>query len=130
MKIIAGFILALVLIGGGYGFYTSSKEKAAIEQIDRLTARWADAAQLAASTSRISLSGPVKDMQQIVRELEAVEPWTCTKGVKTALLAGMRAEIDVYMTFMRLGDSEPVLEPIRHARDDQRLAAERLAGCR
>lgn len=74
------------------------KAAAALAQNHR---KWVDTSELASSTSRLSLSGPVATLQSILRDSEAVLVPPCLSDAKTKLLTGMRLDIDGYLTFMR-----------------------------
>ncbi len=67
-----------------------------------LAGRWGDAFKVAGSTSRVALSQPVKDMQQIKRELEARKTETvCEVKLKGELLKSYDFAIDGFLNFMQ-----------------------------
>ncbi len=67
-----------------------------------LAGRWSDAFRVAGSTSRIALSQPVKDMQQIKRDLEARKAeTTCEIKLKNELLKSYDLAIDGFLQFMQ-----------------------------
>lgn len=67
-----------------------------------LASRWSDALKVAGSTSRIALSQPVKDMQQIKRDLEARKTeTTCELKLKNELLKSYDFAIDGFLQFMQ-----------------------------
>lgn len=67
-----------------------------------LASRWSDAFRVAGSTSRIALSQPVKDMQQIKRDLEARKTeTTCEIKLKNELLKSYDFAIDGFLQFMQ-----------------------------
>ncbi|WP_111860014.1 hypothetical protein [Acinetobacter sp. CFCC 10889] len=67
-----------------------------------LASRWSDAFRVAGSTSRVALSQPVKDMQQIKRDLEARQPTTdCEIKLKQELLNSYDYAIDGFLQFMQ-----------------------------
>jgi cell division protein FtsL len=67
-----------------------------------LAGRWSDAFKVANSTSRIALSQPVKDMQQIKRDLEGRATETaCEAKLKQELLKSYDFAIDGFLQFMQ-----------------------------
>lgn len=67
-----------------------------------LAGRWSDAFKVANSTSRIALSQPVKDMQQIKRDLEGRATETaCEVKLKQELLKSYDFAIDGFLQFMQ-----------------------------
>nr|WP_218951553.1 MULTISPECIES: hypothetical protein [Acinetobacter] len=67
-----------------------------------LASRWSDALKVAGSTSRIALSQPVKDMQQIKRDLEARKTeTTCELKLKNELIKSYDFAIDGFLQFMQ-----------------------------
>lgn len=67
-----------------------------------LAGRWSDAFSVAGSTSRIALSQPVKDMQQIKRDLESHSPKTdCEAKMKQELLKSYDFSINGFLQFMQ-----------------------------
>ncbi|ENW23332.1 hypothetical protein F925_02290 [Acinetobacter lwoffii NCTC 5866 = CIP 64.10 = NIPH 512] len=67
-----------------------------------LAGRWGDAFKVANSTSRIALSQPVKDMQQIKRDLEGRATETaCEAKLKQELLKSYDFAIDGFLQFMQ-----------------------------
>lgn len=68
--------------------------------VDGITSRWDDANALAGSTARINLSGPVGDLQEIAREVDALDPPPCAEKAHSLLTDYMRRVIDGYLSFM------------------------------
>lgn len=67
-----------------------------------LAGRWSDAFRVAGSTSRIALSQPVKDMQQIKRDLEShITKTECEAKMKQELLKSYDFSIDGFLQFMQ-----------------------------
>ncbi|ENW95784.1 hypothetical protein [Acinetobacter sp. NIPH 298] len=67
-----------------------------------LASRWSDAIKVAGSTSRIALSQPVKDMQEIKRNLEAKQTSTfCESKMKGELIKSYDYAIDGFLQFMQ-----------------------------
>lgn len=71
-----------------------------------LAGRWSDAFRVAGSTSRIALSQPVKDMQQIKRDLESHSTKTeCEAKMKLELLKSYDYSIDGFLQFMQKNEN-------------------------
>lgn len=67
-----------------------------------LASRWSDAIKVASSTSRIALSQPVKDMQEIKRSLNAKQTNTyCEAKMKAELINSYDYAIDGFLQFMQ-----------------------------
>ncbi|MEN8392422.1 hypothetical protein ABFP25_15045 [Acinetobacter indicus] len=67
-----------------------------------LSGKWVDALNVAGSTSRVSLSQPVKDMQEIRRQLRDKTTGThCESRMKQELLKSYDFAIDGFLNFMR-----------------------------
>lgn len=73
---------------------------ASLGAVDALMARWDDAAQVAGSTARVSLSGPVAQLQAIRRETQALVVPPCLERGKAEMIKGMEAKIDGVLGFM------------------------------
>ncbi|MDO5541718.1 MAG: hypothetical protein Q4F77_00275 [Acinetobacter sp.] len=66
-----------------------------------LAGRWVDALNVAGATSRISLSQPVKDLQEIRRKLSEKQTTTYCEGrMKKELLKSYDFAIDGFLNFM------------------------------
>lgn len=64
--------------------------------------KWVDALNVAGATSRVSLSHPVKDMQEIRRELREKKTETyCESRMKDELLKSYDFAIDGFLNFMK-----------------------------
>lgn len=70
---------------------------------------WDDTNELADSTARIALSGPVSDLQDIKQRASALDAPDCAAGVKDTLLGYMDIQTDVYLTFMAEDPVESLL---------------------
>lgn len=70
------------------------------DAVDDLLTTWDDTNALASSTSRINLSGPVGDLQQIARDVEAMDVPPCAEKAHQLLSDYMRRLIDGYLAFM------------------------------
>lgn len=64
--------------------------------------KWVDALNVAGATSRVSLSNPVKDLQEIRRELREKKTETyCESRMKDELLKSYDFAIDGFLNFMK-----------------------------
>jgi hypothetical protein len=71
-----------------------------LDAINAVARRYDDARTLAGSTSRLSLSPVIKDLQEIRRNTEDLVLPMCALKAKTALIAYMNADIDTLLAFM------------------------------
>ncbi len=108
-------IVALIVIISGAIYYHQKKEQeraaieakraAQIETLQKLAYRWDDALNVAASTGRLALNGPVQELQRIRRETKDAEVPECLSVAKANLVAGMDAFIDGFLQFMQNDDA-------------------------
>ena len=75
--------------------------QAARQEFTRLQAQWKDSLELASSTPRIGLAGPLQRLQALRQETQAVAVPPCLQSGKDHLVAGMNSAIDGLMAFMR-----------------------------
>jgi hypothetical protein len=78
----------------------SEKSSNYLESIEPLLEKWDDANQLAGSTSRIALSGPVATLQEIKQEAAELDSPTCAEFVSSTLSDYMDLTIESYLAFM------------------------------
>lgn len=69
-------------------------------KIHDILARWSDADQVANSTARIALAGPVTNLQTIRREFEALSAPPCMKQVMFYYSTSLDSTIQGYIAFM------------------------------
>lgn len=110
--LLVGLVVALVLAGGGAWYYYEGPcglnvIHRATEELGNLE-EWDDAYDVAASTSRISLAGPISDLQSAMRDVENLEVPGCLAQVKFYRLAGMDLAIAGFLSFMSQADDETV----------------------
>ncbi|MBI2354850.1 MAG: hypothetical protein HYV06_07460 [Deltaproteobacteria bacterium] len=95
--------------GGGGGSaapvaITEASNKAAYDKavlpFNDIYSRWKSAETLAGASSRIALSGPVMNLQNIKREADALVVSKCMLTPKANLTAGMDSIINGYIAFM------------------------------
>lgn len=133
MKIIIALIVGVILAGFGFEYYKGMQRAdklAELESVEAVRARWADASRLAGSTSRIALSGPLKDMQQIRRELEAMTLTGCAGDVRELLVDGMTMEIEAYVAFMQNMKESVTAWAASEAAAEYRRASDLASACR
>ena len=71
-----------------------------------LASRWTDAFKVAASTPRVALSQPVKDMQLIKRDIKAKQTKTfCESKMKDELVKSYDYAIDGFIQFMQKNEA-------------------------
>lgn len=115
-KVIMGSFVALILglIGCGSGgdgggsvtpvVITEANNKVAYDKavlpFNDIYSRWKSADQVANVTSRIALSGPVTNLQNIKREADALVVAKCLSTAKTDMSQGMDKSIRGYLDFM------------------------------
>lgn len=71
-----------------------------VTNVENLLRRWDDADQVAGATPRMSLAGPVSDLQALKREAENLEVLDCAKPVKVYLVNYMDSTVSAYLDFM------------------------------
>lgn len=79
---------------------SKSEYAKASDALTAAQARWKDAVRVADATSRVSLSGPVSNLQTIRRETEALMLPECLSSARKKLAEGMQVQIDGFLTFM------------------------------
>lgn len=97
-------LVALVLFGVGCSALAGNpcSPDNIDETLDPITAQaeeFDDAVQIAESSSRMTLAGPLADLQEIRRETRDVEVAECAQPALDALLAYMDAEIELLLAF-------------------------------
>jgi hypothetical protein len=70
-----------------------------LAQLDGLVTEFVDAAELALNTPRVSLAQPIADMQEIKREIAALDAPECASGVQHAAVVMAQQNVDAFMTF-------------------------------
>ena len=105
-KVIILIVVLLVIAVGGFGWYYFNgpcgvnKVKHASEELQAKITEFSDGVSVAESTARISLSGPVGDLQKIQRDTSDVQVPSCMEDAKKLLTGGMRTSIDGFIAFM------------------------------
>ncbi len=133
MRIVVA-VLAVLAVIAGWKFYDGRQVRLArIAQLERecgqsftiassklfdLHRRWDDAEQVARSTARIALPGPLARLQGIRQEVETLDVPRCANEAKAALRTLMRAREQAILTFMNREDAR--------ARESLRASNEQL----
>lgn len=81
----------------------------AIEAMQSLGQRWADATRLASVSPRASLPGTIATMQQIVRELIGLDLPPCLAGAREIAVRGASTHVDAYLLFMAASKDEATI---------------------
>ncbi len=71
-----------------------------LEQLSAIETKWQDGMKVASSTSRMSLSSPVANLQATKRELGGLKVSSCLDPAKAALHAHMESMVDGFVAFM------------------------------
>lgn len=114
MIILALMLVSVVVAGCGSGgdgggsaapvVITEASNKVAYDKaalpFNDIYSRWKSAETLASASARISLSGPVMNMQNIKHEADALVVSKCMLTAKANLSAGMDSIINGYIAFM------------------------------
>jgi hypothetical protein len=72
-----------------------------LAELTALRGRWLDAFDVANSTARMSLAGPVGELQAIRREIGALEGPACAQAAGAALYVHSTDVIDAFLLFMQ-----------------------------
>jgi len=76
-----------------------------VDAVRPLFNEWNDAVQLATRASRLSLAGPVGDLQELRRRVQAVDVPACAERAQSTLIKHMDAIIDAQLGFMAHEDA-------------------------
>lgn len=109
------------LVGGVFGSIECDDY---INDVDDLLIRWQDAVQVASATARVSLSGPVADLQSIKREARDLsEPFCAGQiGFQDKMTNMMDTSVETFVEFMAGGPSEDTFGPYELAVADYSMA--------
>ena len=78
-----------------------SESLQALDAVSKLVKRWDDASLLASSTARITLNGPISQLQAIRRESTDVIVPACISHHKELQIKSMDLTLDGYIAFMQ-----------------------------
>jgi hypothetical protein len=105
-RIIAVIVSLVVVLGGAFGWFYMygpcgvQRVTEAVEQMQVKADEFDDALTVASSTARISLSGPVAQLQTIRRETDNIAVPACLQTAKNLTVSGMQSYIDSLISFM------------------------------
>jgi len=104
-KFLLPILISTVLISGCKNPFEAKNK--GMEQLDSIEQRWIDMSTLISSTSRIALAPQIANLQEMKRDLNAIEVSECLTPAKIELSEYMEMEIDIYLKFMadELSDS-------------------------
>jgi len=105
-KLIIVIVLLVVVAGAGFGWYYfqgpcgTSKVNKAIDDMSTVAEEFDDAFAVANSTARMSLSGPISEMQNVKRNADDIVVPVCLENAKQLLVGGMQTSIDGFIAFL------------------------------
>jgi len=79
---------------------TTSDGKRVVDVLQQYTQEWDDTTTLASNSPRMSLAGPVSQLQRIRRELQGQKWPECARRAQSTFVLAMDAEIEVFTDFM------------------------------
>lgn len=126
------FLLIILALGGaGYWYYFYgpcgvTKVKTADTEIIAILNRWDDAINLASSTGRISLTGPVAKLQDIKLDIMNYPVPVCMNFAKDNLLSYMDLMIQGFLDFMGQESDETVSSKMSNAQNYLKWYAENM----
>lgn len=118
--VLAVFILAA---GAGYAWYSTSGPcgtklvASAVQDLSGLHDDFNDYVEIASSTSRIALTGPVTEMQNIKKEAQSLIVPTCLDHARSLLVDSMSANVSGFLLFMAQEKDSLILEKMQAASD-------------
>jgi hypothetical protein len=115
--VVHAIVLAALLMGGYAGMTWKAQRDARVEAetaraaLAEIHRQWVDAYQLAMSTPRVGLAGPVASLQALARRAEEVSVPACLEGPKSDLVAGARGAERVMRMFMSQVEDGALIDP-------------------
>lgn len=102
--LVTGIALAILLAGGlGWNYYYGPcgvfRVRSTTEEFSTLIDEWKDALDLAGATPRMTLSGPLAEMQSVRRNAENLEVPACMRHIHTNLISGMDNALEGFYAF-------------------------------
>lgn len=108
--ILLTLIIVPLLLSGCKNTYCPSDEvEIAIDEMESLAEEWDDAYAIASSTSRMALSGPIGDMQEIKREVGDMVVPPCLESSVVNLEKSMEFTINGFIAFLGQEDDDDVV---------------------
>lgn len=72
-----------------------------LDELGEIESRWSDALEVAASSSRLALSGPLADLQEIRRDTERLDLPDCLRLPRNSLVESMDGVIEAFILFLQ-----------------------------
>jgi hypothetical protein len=110
-----GLVLALCISFLLSGCGPQCTQTGYIELTEDIEARWLDAVDLASNTSRMSLSGPLSEMQAILREYKSLEVPECYEEIHEKFIESYEYTIDGFLAFLAQESDEQVSRLFRYS---------------
>ncbi|OGO69849.1 MAG: hypothetical protein A2Z49_09600 [Chloroflexi bacterium RBG_19FT_COMBO_56_12] len=120
-KLIVVFLVMALLAAGAFAWYYfygpcgTLKAKAAINQTQAIVNRWLDAEQIAGSTSRIALAGPLSELQSIKQDMTSLKVPPCLERAQAFIVDSMERTIGAYLLFMQNEPDNKIKEAFSEA---------------
>ena len=107
------FVIILLFAGGLAIYYSqgpcgTTKVDDAFAELVPLLDEYNDTDRIASTTARINLSGPVSQLQSILRDIKKIEVPGCMDKGYNLIVDGFETNIDAYIAFMG-GDENELL---------------------
>lgn len=119
-------LLVIFALSGCGAAPCSEQSEGFIADVEAVLQHWIDADQVAGSTSRIALDGPIQELQAVRRDALAIEAPECAADVKSALIEYMDDRIDIYLMFMSNDESVDFAEEFKYNETRMATFAERF----
>ncbi|MBK9292819.1 MAG: hypothetical protein IPM52_14520 [Bacteroidetes bacterium] len=87
--------------------------------VDSINEEWDDAIAIANSTARMSLAGPLGELQSIAREARQIEPPECAQDAHVAWVSYQEFTIGAFLAFMGQEDDAVVSAAFADAEEQQ-----------
>lgn len=88
-----------------------------LEELDFLLEEWDDTVEIAGSTSRMSLSPVIKDLQDIKRDARRLERPECANYLQDLVVVAMESQINAFISFLAQDSDTVVARKILGAED-------------
>lgn len=98
-----------------------------LQEVAVIHSQWSDASALAGQTPRMSLPPQIAQLQQLRRDLDALNAPACAADAQIFLSASMGRAIDGYLGFLSQSDQSDVDQAFREASAGLKLFESSLA---
>lgn len=136
-SLIVVLVVVMMIVGGVVWHEIDKKRQVELRraeyakqlgEIQALAQKWDDANQLASSTPRVALAGPVGSLQSVKRETQALNVTGCLVAPHEALVTSMNKTIEAYLDFM--GDKEYLAEgKLKEVIENQQRFRDQITEC-